>query len=150
MPAELLDETGELIRERGREWGVNTGRPRRTGWFDAVAARQTSRLNGVTVIALTLLDVLDVMNEVGICTAYQIGDRSIGHVPALLDELDGATPELTFLPGWKQDTTDARTFAQLPPNALAYLEAIESHLGAPVRYVGVGPDREQLIDREAT
>ncbi|MBA2470010.1 MAG: adenylosuccinate synthase, partial [Chloroflexia bacterium] len=149
MPAELLEATGELIRERGREWGVNTGRSRRTGWFDAVAARQTSRLNGITEIALTLLDVLDVLDEIGICTGYRIGDRSIGHVPALLDELDGATPNLTFLPGWKQDTTEARSFDQLPENALAYLKAIESHLGAPVRYVGVGPDREQLIDRLA-
>ena len=147
MPAELLDETGELIRVRGREWGVNTGRPRRTGWFDAVAARQTSRLNGVTGIALTLIDVLDVLEEIGMCDGYRVGDRSIAHVPALLDELNGARPELTFMPGWSEDTTDARTFAQLPPNALAYLAAIETRLGAPVRYVGVGPDREQLIDR---
>lgn len=147
MPAELLDETGELIRERGREWGVNTGRPRRTGWFDAVAARQTSRLNGITAIALTLIDVLDVLDEIGICTGYRVDDRSIFHVPALLDELDGATPDLTFMPGWSADTTSTRTFAELPPNALAYLSVIETHLGAPVRYVGVGPDREQLIDR---
>ncbi len=149
MPAELLDETGELIRVRGREWGVNTGRPRRTGWFDAVAARQTSRLNGITSIALTLLDVLDVLPGIGICIGYRVGDRSIAHVPALLDELDDAAPELTFMTGWSDDTTGARTFAQLPEQALAYLRAIEGHLGAPVRYVGVGPDREQLIDRQA-
>jgi len=147
MPAELLDETGELIRVRGREWGVNTGRPRRTGWFDAVAARQTSRLNGVTGIALTLIDVLDVLEEIGICDGYRVGDRSISHVPALLDELDGATPALTFMPGWSEDTSAARSLAELPPNALAYLAAIETRLGAPVQYVGVGPDREQLIDR---
>jgi adenylosuccinate synthase len=85
MPAELTDETGELIRQRGREWGVNTGRPRRTGWFDTVAARQTSRLNGVTEIALTLVDVLDVFAEIGLCTGYDFGDRVINHVPALLD-----------------------------------------------------------------
>lgn len=149
MPAELLDETGELIRVRGREWGVNTGRPRRTGWFDAVAARQTSRLNGVTCIALTLLDVLDVLDEIGICIGYRAGDHAMQHVPALLDELDGATPELRSIPGWLEDTTGARAFDELPQNALAYLNVIESHLGAPVRYVGVGPDREQLIDRQA-
>ncbi len=149
MPAELLDETGELIRVRGREWGVNTGRPRRTGWFDAVAARQTSRLNGITSIALTLLDVLDVLPEIGICIGYRVGDRSIAHVPALLDELDDAAPELRSVPGWLEDTTGARTFAQLPENSHAYMQAIEGYLGARVRYVGVGPDREQLIDREA-
>ena len=149
MPAELLDETGELIRHRGREWGVNTGRPRRTGWFDAVAARQTSRLNGVTEIALTLADVLDVFDEIGLCVGYQVGDRLVSHVPALLDELDGATPNLEFVPGWLEDTTAVRSFADLPANLHQYISGIERHLGAPVRYVGVGPDREQLIDRSA-
>lgn len=150
MPAELTKDTGELIRQRGREWGVNTGRPRRTGWFDAVAARQTSRLNGVTEIALTLLDVLDVFDEIGICTGYDFGDLVIDHVPALLDSLEGAAPRLEFLPGWNEDLTAARSFDALPVAAVDYLAAIERHLGAPVRYVGVGPDREQLIDRLAT
>lgn len=147
MPAELLDETGELIRVRGREWGVNTGRPRRTGWFDGVAARQTSRLNGVTEVAVSLLDVLDVLEEIGMCTGYAAGERIVEHVPALLDELDGACPYLTLLPGWTADTTRVRSYDDLPANAQSYLGAIEEHVGAPVRYVGVGPDREQLIDR---
>jgi adenylosuccinate synthase len=149
MPAELTDETGELIRQRGREWGVNTGRPRRTGWFDTVAARQTSRLNGVTEIALTLLDVLDVFAEIGLCTGYDFGDRVIKHVPALLDSLEGAAPELQFIEGWTEDITGMRTFDELPTAAKTYLALIESHLGAPVRYVGVGPARDQLIDRSA-
>lgn len=149
MPAELLDETGELIRQRGREWGVNTGRPRRTGWFDAVAARQTARLNGISEIALTLVDVLDVFEEIGICTGYTVADRHFGHVPALLDELNGAAPEWQQVPGWLSDTTSARSFTDLPANLLTYIERIEQHLGAPVRYVGVGPDRSQLIDRNA-
>ncbi len=149
MPAELVNETGELIRQRGREWGVNTGRPRRTGWFDAVAARQTSRLNGVNEVALTLVDVLDVFEEIGICTGYQLADRELRHVPALLDELEGASPVLEFVPGWGEDTTGARSFADLPRNLHAYIDRLEGHLGAPVRYVGVGPDREQLIDRQA-
>ncbi|HYI23916.1 MAG TPA: adenylosuccinate synthase, partial [Thermomicrobiales bacterium] len=147
MPAELLDETGELIRQRGREWGVNTGRPRRTGWFDAVAARQTSRLNGVSEVALTLVDVLDVFEEIGVCTGYQRPDHVLRHVPALLDEMEGATPILEFTPGWNSDTTAVRSFDELPANLLRYIGDIEDHLGAPVRYVGVGPDREQLIDR---
>ncbi len=150
MPAELTNETGELIRQRGREWGVNTGRPRRTGWFDAVAARQTSRLNGVTEIALTLLDVLDVFDEIGICTGYDFGDRVLGHVPALLDSLEGAAPRLEFVRGWQTDLTALRSFEELPPQAVEYLAVIEQYLGAPVRYVGVGPARDQLIDRQAS
>ena len=149
MPAELTNDTGELIRQRGREWGVNTGRPRRTGWFDAVAARQTSRLNGVTEIALTLVDVLDVFPEIGICTGYDFGDRVLNHVPALLDSLEGAAPKLEFLPGWEEDLTGARAFVDLPGRTVDYISAIEQHLGAPVRYLGVGPAREQLIDRQA-
>ncbi len=149
MPAELTNATGDLIRERGREWGVNTGRPRRVGWFDAVAGRQTRRLNGVTHLAVTLLDVLDVFEKISLCTAYQAGGRQITHVPALLDELDGATPVLRSYPGWSTDTTACGSFADLPPLALSYLGQIETHLGARVRYVGVGPDREQLIDRGA-
>ena len=149
MPAELLDDTGELIRQRGREWGVNTGRPRRTGWFDAVAARQTSRLSGVTEIAMTLVDVLDVFESIGLCTGYRVGDEVVNHVPALLDDLDGATPELHFVPGWTKDTTEIRAFSALPTQLIQYLSEIETRLGAPVRYVGVGPDREQLIDRRA-
>jgi len=149
MPAELVDDTGELIRQRGREWGVNTGRPRRTGWFDAVAARQTSRLSGVTEIAMTLVDVLDVFESIGLCTGYRVGDEVVNHVPALLDDLDGATPELHFVPGWTKDTTEIRAFSALPTQLIQYLSEIETRLGAPVRYVGVGPDREQLIDRRA-
>ncbi len=127
---------------------MNTGRPRRTGWFDAVAARQTSRLNGITSIAITLLDVLDVLPEIGVCAGYRAGSRTFTHVPALLDELDGATPDLTFVPGWSGDTTHVQSFSDLPDHAQSYLGVIEGHLGAPVRYVGVGPDREQLIDRQ--
>jgi adenylosuccinate synthase len=148
MPAELLDDTGKLIRQRGREWGVNTGRPRRTGWFDAVAARQTSRLNGITEVALTLVDVLDALDPIGVCTGYRVGDKLVTHVPALLDDLDGATPLLEFIPGWLRDISEARVFSELPVELHHYVEEIESHLSAPVRYVGVGPDREQLVDRE--
>ena len=149
MPAELTDDTGETIRQRGKEWGVNTGRPRRTGWFDAVAGRQTSRLNGVSEIAVTLVDVLDVFSEIGVCTGYRAGERIVSHVPALLDDLDNASPVLEHLPGWETDTTAARAFDDLPAALHSYLEGIETHLGAPVRYVGVGPAREQLIDRAA-
>lgn len=149
MPTELLDDAGELIRQRGNEYGTTTGRPRRTGWFDGVAARQSGRLNGVTELAVTLLDVLDVFDEVKLGVRYRTPDGELGHVPALLDRLDGAEAIWERASGWNEDTTGARSWDDLPVNARAYLERIERLVGAPVRYVGVGPAREQLIDREA-
>lgn len=149
MPTELTDETGETIRQRGNEYGTTTGRPRRTGWFDGVASRQSSRLNGVTEINVTLLDVLDVFDEINVCTAYRTGTETLTHVPALLERMANAEPVWETLPGWNEDITSARAWDDLPENARAYLAALENHLGAPVRYVGVGPAREQLIDREA-
>lgn len=147
MPTELDDEVGETIRQRGNEYGTTTGRPRRTGWFDAVAARQTARLNGVTDLAVTLLDVLDTFDEIGFCTGYDLGGERLEHVPATLERLEGAAPVMEEAPGWNADTTGARVYADLPANAQAYLERISGHLGAPIRYVGVGPAREQLIEK---
>ena len=148
MPSELLDATGNLIRQRGNEFGTVTGRPRRTGWFDAVAARQTARMNGVTDVMIALVDVLDVFDEIRMCTAYQFADHQLHHVPALLDDLVGAEPVWQSLPGWNQDTTSARTWDDLPEAARSYLDAIETTIGAPVNFAGVGPDREQTIERK--
>ena len=148
MPSELLDATGNLIRQRGNEFGTVTGRPRRTGWFDAVAARQTARMNGVTDVMIALVDVLDVFDEIRMCTAYQFSDHQLHHVPALLDDLVGAEPVWQSLPGWNQDTTSARTWDDLPEAARSYLDAIETTIGAPVNFAGVGPDREQTIERK--
>lgn len=148
MPTELHDEIGETIRTRGNEYGTTTGRPRRTGWFDGVASRQSSRLNGVTELNVTLLDVLDAFEEIQLCTAYRAGAETLTHVPASLERLVGAEPVWETLPGWNEDITGARTYDELPENARAYLKTLEGHLGAPVRYVGVGPAREQLIDRK--
>ncbi|MCA9834812.1 MAG: adenylosuccinate synthase [Thermomicrobiales bacterium] len=147
MVTELNDETGELIRQRGNEYGTTTGRPRRTGWFDGVAARQSGRLNGVTEVALTLVDVLDTFENVNVCTGYHLSGAELHHVPAQLDNLVGATPEWATLPGWNQDTTELRSFNDLPENAQAYIGVIEEQIGAPVKYVGVGPAREQLLSR---
>ncbi|HLU34603.1 MAG TPA: adenylosuccinate synthase, partial [Thermomicrobiales bacterium] len=105
MPTELNDDTGELIRRRGNEYGTTTGRPRRTGWFDGVAARQSGRLNGVTEIAVTLLDVLDAFDEIKIATGYKTPSGDLTHVPALLDRLEDATAVWESLPGWNSDTT---------------------------------------------
>lgn len=149
MPSELHDETGELIRVRGNEYGTTTGRPRRTGWFDAVSARHTSRINGVTDVALTLVDVLDVFSEIKLCTGYTVDGHPLNRVPALVDDLERAQPVWTSLPGWEVDTTGMRTFSELPATLKGYLFEIETILDARVRFVGIGPAREQLIDRDA-
>lgn len=145
FPTELLDEAGNTIRERGREYGTTTGRPRRTGWFDAVAARYVARLNGVTEIALTLLDVLDVFEEINVCTEYRLNEVSIDYLPAREDLLAQVSPVLTSLSGWKQETTRARDAADLPDGARAYIAFLEKAVDARVTMVGVGPDREQLV-----
>lgn len=147
MPSELTNEIGETIRVRGNEYGTVTGRARRTGWFDAVAARHTARLNGVTDIMIALVDILDVFETVSLCIGYRFPDRTINYVPALLEDLVGAEPIWKEMPGWLQDTSAATTWDGLPPAAHGYLSEIENLLGARVSYVGVGPAREQLIHR---
>jgi adenylosuccinate synthase len=145
FPTELHDETGQLIRERGREYGTTTGRPRRTGWFDAVAARHVVRLNGVTEITLTLLDVLDALEEIQVCTSYDLGGEKLTLIPASTERLSHAKPTYAAQPGWMQDITGARAASDLPGRALAYVREIESLVGAPITMVGVGPAREQLV-----
>jgi adenylosuccinate synthase len=145
FPTELDNETGQLIRERGNEYGTSTGRPRRTGWFDAVAARYVARLNGVTEIALTLLDVLDVFEEIEVGTRYGLNEVSIDYLPAREDLLAQVTPDFSALPGWKQEITAARSAADLPRNALGYIEFLQQQIGARITMVGVGPDRSQLV-----
>ena len=145
LPTELFDDVGQEIRERGREYGTTTGRPRRTGWFDAVAARAVARQNGVTEVCLTLLDVFDTFDEVRVCTAYRLGDQIIRHVPARHDVLARMEPVYESFPGWRTSTRDARRADDLPAAARAYVVALEAAVGAPVTLVGVGPGREQLV-----
>lgn len=147
MPTELTDDVGEEIRQRGNEFGTTTGRPRRTGWFDGVAARQSGRLNGVTEVALTLVDVLDTFETVSICTGYDVNGKQLTHVPAQLDDLAGVNAVWQEIDGWNQDTTGMRTYDELPAGAKNYIKVIEQQIGAPVKYVGVGPARDQLIPR---
>jgi adenylosuccinate synthase len=149
MPSELTGDIAELIRERGHEYGTTTGRPRRVGWFDEVVARQSARLNGVDEIALTLVDVLDTVETIQTCAAYRRDHATIEHLPAVLEDIECAEPVLTGHRGWLSDTSSVRTFNDLPKQALAYIEHIQNVLGTRVRYIGVGPDREQLIDRDA-
>ena len=147
MPTELTDDVGEEIRQRGNEFGTTTGRPRRTGWFDGVAARQTGRLNGVTEVALTLVDVLDTFDTVKVSTGYDVDGKQLTHVPAQLDDLAGVAPVWQEVDGWNEDTTGMRTYEELPEGARNYISVIEQQIGAPVKYIGVGPARDQLIPR---
>jgi len=145
MPTELHDETGELIRQRGREFGTSTGRPRRTGWFDGVAARHVARWNGVTEVAVTLTDVLDVFDEISVARAYRLDGVETTAVPAIVDDYLRVEPVNQTVRGWNHDLTGARSLSDLPAEALNYLDTLESFLGAPVTMAGVGPGREQLV-----
>lgn len=145
MPTELDDEAGDLIRERGREYGTTTGRPRRTGWFDAVAARYVVQLNGVTEIALTLLDVLDEFDTIQVCVAYELDGEMMHTVPARADHLARVRPVYVELPGWRADTSTARDAEDLPGAARDYLRFIADQAGAPIGLVGVGPGRDQIV-----
>jgi adenylosuccinate synthase len=145
FPTELLDETGQLIRERGREYGTTTGRPRRVGWFDTVAARHVIHLNGVTEIALTLVDVLDVLEEIRICERYDLDGAPVDYIPSSIAALSAARPQYSAHPGWKTDITAARDRCDLPAGAIAYTDRLAEETGAPISMMGVGPDRDQLI-----
>ena len=145
LPTELDDATGQLIRDRGHEYGTTTGRPRRTGWFDAVAARHVARLNGVSDIALTLLDVFDVFETIQVCVAYEIDGQIVDTVPARADRLARVRPVYQELPGWRVSTVGARRAEDLPQLAIDYLRFIEERVGVPVSLVGVGPGRDQIV-----
>lgn len=145
MPSELFDDTGALIADRGQEFGTTTGRPRRCGWFDAVAARYTARLNGLTSAVITRLDVLDSLPELKICTAYQADGAKLERFPASNTVLTQCKPVCEGMPGWQESTSDARRFDELPEAAQKYVRRLESLLGCPVSIVSVGPEREQAI-----
>ncbi|MDP9469016.1 MAG: adenylosuccinate synthase [Chloroflexota bacterium] len=149
LPTELLDDSGEMLRERGVEYGTSTGRPRRCGWYDAVAVRFSVRLAGYSSIALTKLDVLDGFERLSICAAYR--DPSDGRewttVPASTSVYERLEPVYQDLPGWQADTTGCRAFAQLPQAAQAYVERLEELAGIPIGLVSVGPERAQMIVR---
>ena len=144
---ELTDRTGDLIRERGHEYGTTTGRARRCGWFDGVVVRYSARINGTTGLSLMLLDVLDKFDEIKLCTAYRHGKEIIEHFPADLSLLEASEPIYRVLPGWKRDISGCRSYEELPAEAKAYIAAVEEITGVPVKIVSVGPSREQTIFR---
>ena len=142
---ELDDALGQKIRDRGNEYGTVTGRPRRCGWFDAVAVRYAARVSGVDALAVSLVDVLDGFEELKICEAYELRGGRTRDFPSHADDLAEAKPVYRTLPGWSDDTTGCRRYADLPANARGYLDAVCEAVGVPLKYVGVGPDREQTI-----
>jgi adenylosuccinate synthase len=145
FPTELLDAQGEWLRKAGGEYGVTTGRPRRTGWFDAVLARYATRVNGITDYFLTKLDVLSGLEKVPICVAYDVAGARHDEVPMTQTEFHHARPVFEYLDGWWEDISQAREPADLPPAARAYVQAVEDLIGAPVAAVGTGPRRDQTL-----
>ncbi len=148
MPTELSGPEGERIRERGREFGTTTGRPRRCGWLDLVALRYAAEINGIDEIALMLLDVLAGFDELRVCTAYRVRGRIESDFHPDTAELDGAEPVYESLPGFSEEITGARSVSDLPAEAIGYVSFISEHVGVPVSLVSVGPDRAQTIGLE--
>jgi adenylosuccinate synthase len=145
FPTELTDEQGDVIVERGQEYGTNTGRRRRPGWFDAVMIRSAVRLNSLTEIALTKLDILDVFDTVKVCVAYEADGVRYHHMPYHQSVLHRVTPVYEELPGWRTDLTGITDEGELPDKARDYVGFLAGQAGVPIRLVGVGPAREQFV-----
>ncbi len=146
FPTELTDALGDLLVDRGHEYGTNTGRRRRCGWFDAVMARQAVRLNSLTEIALTKLDVLDTLPVIRVCVGYEADGVRYDFPPYHQSILHKVTPIYEDLPGWETDLTEFTSIDQLPKAAKDYVAFLENQIGVPIRLVGVGPGREQFVD----
>ncbi len=146
MPTELFDAVGEDIRQRGREFGTTTGRPRRVGWLDLVAVRYAAMINGCTELAVTLLDVLGSMDALQVCTRYRLANgEETDHFPADAADLAGAKPVYEACPAFGGQADAARSLRELPAGARAYLDRVESFVGVPIKLVSVGPEREKTI-----
>jgi adenylosuccinate synthase len=147
MPTELDNEEGQILRMQGPrpEVGTTTGRPRRTGWFDAVASSYSAQINSVSSIAITRLDVLDPFPSIQVCTSYTIDGKSVSTPPASIGAFNRAVPVYEELPGWQADSTGARRFDELPQNAQLYVKRLGHLIGRPIEIVSVGPEREQVI-----
>jgi adenylosuccinate synthase len=146
LPTEAADGMDEHLRALGHEFGATTGRPRRCGWFDAMVVRYSVRVNGLTALAVTKLDVLDTLEELPVCTGYTLRGAPLEELPDNVADLEHVEPVYEVLPGWRRPTGAARTLAELPAEARRYLERLEALAGAPIRYIGVGTRRDQLIE----
>ena len=147
FPTELFDEQGEWLRSRGFEFGTTTGRPRRVGWYDAPITRYATRINGITDLVLTKLDILTGLDEIPVCVAYEVEGRRFDEVPVNQSDFHHAKPILEYFPGWKDDITDARTFEDLPLAAQDYVLALEEMSGTRISVIGVGASRDAVIVR---
>ncbi len=145
MPTELKNETGEHLRTKGAEFGATTGRPRRCGWFDCLIAKHAKRVNGLTEVAITKLDVLDELETIKVCEAYSYRGERITEMPARGAILEECDPILTELPGWKEDISQVTSYSDLPEKAKNYVSSLAEIIGCPVTLVGVGPRRNQTI-----
>jgi adenylosuccinate synthase len=145
LPTEFAEPLGTEMRRLGNEFGATTGRPRRCGWFDAVVVRYAARVNGLTDLAVTKLDVLDTLDRLAICTGYRVGNDVFSEFPADLASLEHAQPQYEWFDGWQTSTAGARKLADLPGAARIYLDRIEELVAAPITYVSVGTRRDQII-----
>lgn len=148
FPTEMLEgeaELGQMIRERGREYGASTGRPRRCGWFDAFATRYAAEINGFSSVALTKLDVLDTLDEIKVCTGYKLNGKVCESLPAVSQDLRRVEPVYATLPGWKSSTLGTTEINSLPTNARRYIEFLSQQIGTEIGLVSTGPERMQTI-----
>lgn len=145
FPTELFDDSGATLAERGHEFGATTGRARRCGWFDAVAVKRTCMINGVTGMCLTKLDVMDTLETVHICTAYELDGQTLDHPPIGADDLARCTPVYEEMPGWQSNTEGTTSVDALPPAAIAYVKRLEELVGLPAHIVSTGPERNQNV-----
>ena len=136
----------DRIRELGGEFGATTGRPRRCGWFDAVVVRYAVRINGLTGLAVTKLDVLDTFAEIPVCVGYELDGERVDSMPADVERIDRVKPIYETLPGWQKGLGGVKRLAELPAAARAYVDRLQDLAGAPVRYVSVGTRRDQIIE----
>lgn len=148
FPTELEDATGEQLRKAGNEFGATTGRPRRCGWLDLFALKYSVMINGIDELVLTKLDVLDAFEEIRLCTGYEVEGRPVKYFPSDCETLEKVTPIYEILPGWKSELATGTSYEQLPPALHNYIARIEEYVGVPVRYLGVGPGREEVIERD--
>ena len=146
LPTEAEPAVAERLRDLGGEFGATTGRPRRCGWFDAVVVRYAVRVNGLTALAVTKLDVLDSFAEIPVCVGYRVDGEPLDNMPAEVERLARVEPVYECLPGWKRSLSGIRRLAELPPPARAYLDRLQDLAGAPIHYVSVGTRRDQIVE----
>jgi adenylosuccinate synthase len=145
FPTEILGEQGERLRERGKEYGATTGRPRRCGWFDAVLTRYAAMISGASAVALTKLDVLDSARTLRVCTGYRCDGREIREVPADVESLERCEPVYQDVPGWQRETSRLTKYDELPIEAKSYVKLLAELVGVPVEIISVGQDRQHTI-----